>query len=140
MLLRATATPLPPSAPRPDGATPGGATPDDATPASAPGAAPAQPSSTSPQGPTSPQGYGCQAALAYLQSHAAPGYQLVCPGYAEGHEAMTCDNWASICLGQKEIVISDPCPIAYMNEASNSLVFSHLSNARIDPFGYSCSG
>jgi len=53
---------------------------------------------------------------------------------------MTCDNWASICPGVQEIVISDPCPIAYMNEASNSLVFSRLSTAPIDPFGSSCAG
>ena len=78
--------------------------------------------------------------MAYLSTHAAPGYQLVCPGYAEGHEAMTCDSWASICPGAKEIVIADPCPVAYMNEASNSLVFEHLATAPIDPYGYSCPG
>jgi len=51
---------------------------------------------------------------------------------------MTCDNWPTICPGQEEIVISDACPVVYMNEASNSLVFSGLSTAKIDPFGYSC--
>jgi len=78
--------------------------------------------------------YGCVAAIAYLDTHAAPGYRIVCPGYAEGREAMTCNN-AWPCPGEKEIVIADPCPVAYRNEASNSRVFAGLSDAPIDPFG-----
>lgn len=86
-----------------------------------------------------PAGYGCAAAVTYLSTHAAPGYTVVCPGYAGGHYAMTCDNLPSICPGEKVIVIADPCPVAYMNEASNSLVLSGLSDAPIDPYGEDCS-
>ena len=59
------------------------------TPAPAPAAPPA------PAVPAVPAvgqatAWGCSAALAYLQAYAAPGFALDCPGYAEGHEAMTC--------------------------------------------------
>jgi hypothetical protein len=33
------------------------------------------------------------------------------------------------------IVIADPCPNAYMNEASNSWVMTGASDAPIDPYG-----
>jgi hypothetical protein len=85
--------------------------------------------------PVTSSGYGCGPAIAYLTAHAAPGFTFICPGNALGHEAMTCDNYASICPGEKEIIINDPCPIAYMNEASNSWVIEHLSTAPIDPYG-----
>jgi hypothetical protein len=49
---------------------------------------------------------------------------------------MTCDNDATMCPGQKIIVITVPCAAAYMNEASNSWVLAGQSNAPIDPFGY----
>jgi len=134
LALRAATTPDPPPT-----AAPAVPAPTDSAPApSAPATAQPGPTGTGATSATPAPGYGCAAALAYLNAHAAPGYQLVCPGYAQGHEGMTCDNWPSICPGQMEIVISDPCPVAYMNEASNSLVFSHLSTAPIDPYGYSC--
>ncbi len=82
-------------------------------------------------------GWGCGDALAWLSAHSAPGYQFVCPGYAEGHQAMTCDN-AAPCPGSKLIVIADPCPAAYMNEAHNSWIVSGLTIGVIDPFGH-CS-
>lgn len=80
-------------------------------------------------------GWGCGDALAWLSSHAAPGYQFECPGYAEGHQAMTCIN-AAACPGIKLIVIADPCPAAYMNEAHNSWVMSGLLAGTIDPYGH----
>ena len=80
-------------------------------------------------------GWGCAAALAWLAGHSAPGYRFVCPGYAYGHQAMTCNN-TSICPGQRLIVIADPCPAAYMNEAHNSWILSGLTYGVIDPFGY----
>jgi hypothetical protein len=86
--------------------------------------------------PVVPSGYGCGPALAYLQAHAAPGFIFQCPGYAQGHQAMTCDNVAGVCPGTKLIAISDPCPAAYMNEASNSWVVTGQSNAALDPYGY----
>jgi hypothetical protein len=90
------------------------------------------PVTTAPPPTTQPPGYGCAAAIAYLQAHAAPGYTFICPGYAWGHQAMTCSNHPPECpMGVSEIVIADPCPAAYMNEASNS-----WGNAPIDPYGY----
>lgn len=100
------------------------------------------PASTAPSQPavpaSQPAGYGCTAALAYLKAHAAPGFTLECPGYAEGHQAMTCMNIAGVCPGAKLIAISVPCAAAYMNESSNSWVLTGESNAPIDPYGY-CS-
>ena len=88
--------------------------------------------------PTASQsGWGCAAADSWLSSHSAPGYQFVCPGYAEGHQAMTCNN-TSACPGVHLIVIAIPCPAAYMNEAHNSWIISGLATGKIDPYGY-CS-
>jgi hypothetical protein len=85
---------------------------------------------------SSASGYGCAAALAYLATHAAPGFTFECPGYADGHQAMTCINTPGLCSGMKLIAINDPCPAAYMNEASNSWVLEGLRSAPIDPYGY----
>ena len=79
--------------------------------------------------------WGCGAALAYLQAYAAKSFTLECPGYAEGREAMTCMNQAGVCPGTSVIAIADPCPQAYMNEASNSYVILGLADTPIDPFG-----
>jgi hypothetical protein len=84
---------------------------------------------------TSPSGSGCAAAFSWLSSHSAPGYKFVCPGYAEGHQAMTCINTAA-CPGVRVIVIAIPCPAAYMNEAHNSWIISGLAVGKIDPYGY----
>ena len=59
-----------------------------------PAAPPAEPSSGSNSTPT---GYGCAAAIAYLHAHAEPSYTIACPGYADGHQAMTCDHHAPQC-------------------------------------------
>jgi hypothetical protein len=83
-----------------------------------------------------PSGYGCAPALAYLQAHAAPGFTFECPGWADGHQAMTCINVAGVCSGTKVIAISIPCPAAYMNEASNSWVVMGESDAPLDPYGF----
>lgn len=98
-----------------------------------------QPLAESP-GPTppTPAGYGCAAALAYLSANANPEFTFSCPGYADGNEAMTCVNIAGLCGGEHLIVINDPCPAAYMNEAYNSQSWSD-SEGRftrpIDPYG-----
>ena len=60
---------------------------------------------------------------------------MVCPGWALGHQAMTCVNTPA-CPGQRLIVIAVPCRAAYMNEASNSWVVLGLSGAPIDPYGF----
>jgi hypothetical protein len=80
-------------------------------------------------------GYGCTAAIAYLSAHAAKEFSFVCPGYALGHQAMTCKNIPGQCPGQAVIVIAVPCPAAYKNEAFNSLLADGLVSGRIDPFG-----
>jgi hypothetical protein len=93
--------------------------------------------------------WGCAAALAYLQAYAAPGFALDCPGYAEGHEAMTClhgtPQYPDACPNGPTIAISDACPQAYMNESANSWYMTGqlsteqqkfgVSYASIDPFG-----
>ena len=59
-----------------------------------------------------------------------------CPGDAMGHQAMTqCVSTTSQCSAVHLIVIADPCPAAYMNEASNSWVLMRESDAPIDPYG-----
>ena len=78
---------------------------------------------------------GCSAALAYLSAYSAPGFTFECPGYALGHEAMTCINTAGVCSDEHLIAIADPCAVAYMNEASNSWVMTGASDAPIDPYG-----
>lgn len=78
-------------------------------------------------------GYGCGPALAYLYLYAAPTFNFVCPGYAQGFEAVTCINVGPCRPGQHLIIIADPCPAAYMNEASNSWTLQY--GGRIDPYG-----
>jgi hypothetical protein len=48
---------------------------------------------------------------------------------------MTCVDYAGVCPGSKVIAIADPCPAAYMNEASNSWVLTKQSTRPIDPYG-----
>jgi hypothetical protein len=76
-------------------------------------------------------GYGCADALAYLARYANPAFSLRCPGWADGHQAMTCYDTA-MCPGEWVIVIADPCPAAYQNEAWNSW---HMGTGPIDPYG-----
>jgi hypothetical protein len=80
--------------------------------------------------------FGCSAALAHLAAYAAPGFAYQCPGYAAGHQAeTTCAASASPCDTGRVIVIADPCPAAYMNEAANSWVLVGVSPAPLDPYG-----
>jgi hypothetical protein len=112
-----SAMPAPPSAPSQASATP--------TPATS--GVPAVGAATA---------WGCPAALAYLNAHAAPGFTLECPASSQGHQASTsCVSQSSPCDEQHVITIADPCPAAYMNEASNSWVLLGESNAPIDPYG-----
>lgn len=78
----------------------------------------------------------CGAALAYLRANSAPGFSFECPGYALGHQAMTCVNVAGVCPGQRLIVISTVCQASYMNEAHNSWVVAGYRTGTIDPYGY----
>jgi hypothetical protein len=45
---------------------------------------------------------------------------------------MTCVNIVGVCAGASEIVIADPCPAAYENEAWNSW---HMWIGPYDPYG-----
>ena len=87
--------------------------------------------------PTGPAASTCAAALTYLAAHAAPGFVGVCPHDAGGHQASTlCIRLATCVPGTEYIWIADPCPAAYMNEASNSWVLMGVSDAPWDPYGF----
>lgn len=69
----------------------------------------------------------CAAAIAAVESRGlfpAAGFVVECPGYALGHEGMTCMNVAGVCPGGREIVIHDPQPYVVANEFENSRIFS----------------
>jgi hypothetical protein len=125
---------------RPVGISRSGRTPTASHPSSRASAGALHPARAAAAGEAPPAtalpGYGCAAALAWLRAHAAPGFSLECPGYAQGHQAMTCENVAAVCPGQSLIVIADPCPAAYENEASNSWVLSGRREGPLDPYGY----
>jgi len=60
----------------------------------------------------------------------------VCPGDAGWHQAATESmSDTTPCDVQRLIVIADPCPAAYMNEASNSWVMSGQADVPLDPYG-----
>jgi hypothetical protein len=120
-----TAPTAPPSPPAPSVTPP--------TAPAAPDPVPATPSALPAVGQAT--AWGCAAALAYLQAYAAKSFTLECPGYAEGHDAMTCLAEQGTCPSSAVIAIADACPAAYMNEASNSWVLSGASDAPIDPYG-----
>jgi hypothetical protein len=125
-LAAAAATPfVTPLVPTPAGAT-----------TTATGSASARPVSGEPARGAA-TAYGCAAALAYLKAYAAPHFTLQCPGSADGHQASTtCTTRLTACDGGGIITIADPCPAAYMNEASNSWVLIGALQAPIDPYGY----
>jgi hypothetical protein len=79
--------------------------------------------------PVTQPGYGCAAAIAYLEAHANPAFAIECPGNANGNEAWTCADSPG-CENRAFIAIADPCPAAYMNEAHNS-----WGQPPWDPFG-----
>lgn len=96
-----------------------------------------RPSASGPSAP-GPSASGCAAAEAWIATHAAPGFRVLCPADALGHQAMTCADVAGLCPGQRIITIADPCPAAYMNEAHNSWIVTGLARGRLDPYG-SCN-
>lgn len=120
----------------------------DPAPARTPAAAssPATESAPTPAPPATPDvpegnGYGCAAAITYLSAHAAPGFAVSCPHFADGHQATTqCIGPPDCQPGSELIWIADPCPAAYMNEASNSFVLIGESDAPWDPYGYCNQG
>ena len=127
--LGATApTTVPPAPPAPPAPVP-------AVPPPPPAAVPVVVDTVVAPGPG--PGRGCQAALSYLAANAAPGFVASCPHDAGGHEATTvCDGAPDCVAGTMFIWIADPCPAAYMNEASNSWVLIGKSGAPWDPYGY----
>lgn len=92
--------------------------------------------STTPAAASLASGSSCGAALAYLAANSAPGFHFECPGYALGHQAMTCVNVAGVCPGEDLIVIHTVCPASYMNEAHNSWIEAGYRSGSIDPYGY----
>jgi hypothetical protein len=80
--------------------------------------------------------WGCAAAIAYLKAYAAPEFSIQCPGNAGGHMATTtCITGSTLCGLGASIVIAEPCPAAYMNEASNSWLLLGLWHVPLDPYG-----
>jgi hypothetical protein len=136
----AVVAPARPAAVAPPAAAPApraAAAPAPRAPAPAPAPAPAvQTRSQVPAAPAQPAADSCSAAISYLQANSAPGFSFECPGYALGHQAMTCVNVSGVCAGEKLIVISTVCPASYMNEAHNSWVLTGLRSGSIDPYGY----
>jgi hypothetical protein len=124
--------PAPPPAPTP---TPVVATAPAARATPAPAPQPVWSGQLPPMG--SAFAWGCAAAIQYLEAYAAPGFSIQCPGNAGGHEATTtCISGATLCGDGASIVIADPCPAAYMNEASNTWVLIGVwQNVPIDPYG-----
>lgn len=102
--------------------------------------APPMPRTPEPAAPAADDnsGYGCDAALAYLRANAEPSYQLVCPGYAFGGQAVTCNHHAPECADYNIIIINTPCATAYKNEAANSWTLVRHDGAAMDPFGATC--
>lgn len=137
------------TAPAPTTTTTSAPAPPPAVLASTPAPSPAPPAAPVLPAYGHATAWGCTAALAYLQAYAAPGFALDCPGYAEGHEAMTClhgtPQYPDACLSGPEIAISDACPQAYMNESANSWLLTGQTGTEqakfgvaygsIDPFG-----
>lgn len=95
----------------------------NAAPAAVPAAAPAAPPAAAP----APNPDSCAAAIAYLHAHANPEFRVECPGYAAGHQAMTCMNRPGLCPGEDLIAIAVPCPASYENEARNSYILTGQS-------------
>ncbi|HEY1829987.1 MAG TPA: hypothetical protein VGG38_07080 [Acidimicrobiales bacterium] len=111
-----------------------------AAPVAAPASAPTQSVAPPWNGVLPPLGHatawGCPAAIQYLSAYAAPGFSVVCPGNAWGHQATTiCVSTTSPCNVERAIVISEPCPAAYMNETSNSWMLIGVWDVSLDPYG-----
>jgi hypothetical protein len=71
----------------------------------------------------------CAATIAGVESrglYPAPGFTVTCPGFALGHEGMTCYHVPGICPGVKEIVIADVEAFVVANEFENSRIFMGL--------------
>lgn len=87
-------------------------------------------------------GYGCKAAITYLEAAAPLGTEIICPANPEitrdehgvTHQAMSCINNDQYCPNKMLIAIVDPCPQAYLNEAENIWALKNLIGARtLDP-------
>jgi hypothetical protein len=95
-----------------------------------------QPDTSGVPPPGEATAYGCAAAESYINAYAAPGFSVECPAYSGGHQATTwCVTTTSPCNLERRITIAEPCPDAYMNEASNSWVVMGASDTPIDPYG-----
>ena len=110
-LAGATAQPSLPGAMRPPSGSGGTATSSSVRPA--------------PRSVASP----CAATIADVESrglYPAPGFTVTCPGFALGHEGMTCYHVTGICPGAKEIVVADVQAFVVANEFENSRIFMGL--------------
>jgi hypothetical protein len=88
--------------------------------------APPPPPSTTVAAPTPPPD-SCAASIAAVEArglYPAPGFAVICPGNALGHEGMTCMNEPGLCPAVSEIIISVPEPDVVANEFENSRIFA----------------
>jgi hypothetical protein len=94
-------------------------------PVPAPAAAPPRPVVAAETSVVDP----CPAAIAAVEArglYPAPGFSVTCPGYALGHEGMTCLNVPGVCAGAREIVIHYPEAFVVANEFENSRILSGM--------------
>jgi hypothetical protein len=62
----------------------------------------------------------------------APGFPVVCPGYALGRMGYTCLNNVTVCPGTRRIVIHYVAAFVVANEFENSWIMSNEGSPRCD--------
>lgn len=123
--------------------------------------APPRPTKVNPPSPAKRiWGWGCTDARAYWQLHGNHQFNFICTGNSSARpQGYTCPTQ---CTGTPSwtVLINEPCPTAYMNEASNSWTWNTYGNTLgwytyevqqgqnepwsvlhqhgLDPYGYSC--
>ncbi len=104
-------------------------------PAPVPAVAPVVVATTAPPAPAPAVTTGCADALAYVATHAAPGFVATCAAHsALGHYGYTCANVPGRCDGVRIIHVACPAPFVYENEAHNSWTVIGQGSG-IDPYG-----
>jgi hypothetical protein len=62
----------------------------------------------------------------------APGFAVICPGYALGHMGYTCVNNATVCPGARRVVIHYVAAFVVANEFENTWILSREGTPRCD--------
>jgi hypothetical protein len=85
-------------------------------------------------GPVGPAAQ-CASVIAEVEARGlfpAPGFPVVCPGYALGRMGYTCLNYPGVCPGTRRIVIGYIAPFVVANEFENSWILSGEGTPRCD--------